>query len=463
MESRNNAQRSRNTQKMARQQSRNAQKLERQRSRNAQKQARQKSRNAKKQQSIDKKRARQQSRNDRQLKARSSRNDRQLKARSSRKPVRGGAAVGAGAYGCVFRPALHCAGEPSRRRDAVTKLGRTADIEQEKNTIDAVRAILSEVPRYEHYFVLDDAAVCEPAPLQESDLQNAGICHTFKGMEINDNLAGLRALTMPDGGMDLLDYCNELTVDEQAFKSINTLLLDLVENGIVPMSTAGIIHGDIKFENLVIDPQRKTSIRLIDWGNAKVSVPTMLRHTVTPLVFNRPPGSVFLHADINDRLATLSEQLGEEATIMESLANALRESVGEHRDSANIDIIIRFVYGSDVTDIRTDRTTMQNTHLASILRKYYNGSVFEQQRFITETYIHNCDLYGFAVMYALMIAAMTQFEFENDTFDRTARRLVKDFVLSATYASDRMDSQKLLDAMHTLGACVDPRKRARLE
>ena len=452
MESRNNAQRSRNTQKMARQQSRNAQKLERQRSRNAQKQARQKSRNAKKQQSIDKKRARQQSRN-----------DRQLKARSSRKPVRGGAAVGAGAYGCVFRPALHCAGEPSRRRDAVTKLGRTADIEQEKNTIDAVRAILSEVPRYEHYFVLEGTAVCEPAPLQESDLQNAGICHTFKGMEINDNLAGLRALTMPDGGMDLLDYCNELTVDEQAFKSINTLLLDLVENGIVPMSTAGIIHGDIKFENLVIDPQRKTSIRLIDWGNAKVSVPTMLRHTVTPLVFNRPPGSVFLHADINDRLATLSEQLGEEATIMESLANALRESVGEHRDSANIDIIIRFVYGSDVTDIRTDRTTMQNTHLASILRKYYNGSVFEQQRFITETYIHNCDLYGFAVMYALMIAAMTQFEFENDTFDRTARRLVKDFVLSATYASDRMDSQKLLDAMHTLGACVDPRKRARLE
>ena len=452
MESRNNAQRSRNTQKMARQQSRNAQKLERQRSRNAQKQARQKSRNAKKQQSIDKKRARQQSRN-----------DRQLKARSSRKPVRGGAAVGAGAYGCVFRPALHCAGEPSRRRDAVTKLGRTADIEQEKNTIDAVRAILSEVPRYEHYFVLEGTAVCEPAPLQESDLQNAGICHTFKGMEINDNLAGLRALTMPDGGMDLLDYCNELTVDEQAFKSINTLLLDLVENGIVPMSTAGIIHGDIKFENLVIDPQRKTSIRLIDWGNAKVSVPTMLRHTVTPLVFNRPPGSVFLHADINDRLATLSEQLGEEATIMESLANALRESVGEHRDSANIDIIIRFVYGSDVTDIRTDRTTMQNTHLASILRKYYNGSVFEQQRFITETYIHNCDLYGFVVMYALMIAAMTQFEFENDTFDRTARRLVKDFVLSATYASDRMDSQKLLDAMHTLGACVDPRKRARLE
>ena len=452
MESRNNAQRSRNTQKMARQQSRNAQKLERQRSRNAQKQARQKSRNAKKQQSIDKKRARQQSRN-----------DRQLKARSSRKPVRGGAAVGAGAYGCVFRPALHCAGEPSRRRDAVTKLGRTADIEQEKNTIDAVRAILSEVPRYEHYFVLEGTAVCEPAPLQESDLQNAGICHTFKGMEINDNLAGLRALTMPDGGMDLLDYCNELTVDEQAFKSINTLLLDLVENGIVPMSTAGIIHGDIKFENLVIDPQRKTSIRLIDWGNAKVSVPTMLRHTVTPLVFNRPPGSVFLHADINDRLATLSEQLGEEATIMESLANALRESVGEHRDSSNIDIIIRFVYGSDVTDIRTDRTTMQNTHLASILRKYYNGSVFEQQRFITETYIHNCDLYGFVVMYALMIAAMTQFEFENDTFDRTARRLVKDFVLSATYASDRMDSQKLLDAMHTLGACVDPRKRARLE
>jgi serine/threonine protein kinase len=310
--------------------------------------------------------------------------------------------------------------------------------------------------------VLEGTAVCEPAPLQESDLQNAGICHTFKGMEINDNLAGLRALTMPDGGMDLLDYCNELTVDEQAFKSINTLLLDLVENGIVPMSTAGIIHGDIKFENLVIDPQRKTSIRLIDWGNAKVSVPTMLRHTVTPLVFNRPPGSVFLHADINDRLATLSEQLGEEATT-ESLANALRESVGEHRDSANIDIIIRFVYGSDVTDIRTDRTTMQNTHLASILRKYYNGSVFEQQRFITETYIHNCDLYGFVVMYALMIAAMTQFEFENDTFDRTARRLVKDFVLSATYASDRMDSQKLLDAMHTLGACVDPRKRARLE
>jgi hypothetical protein len=89
--------------------------------------------------------------------------------------------------------------------------------------------------------------------------------------------------------------------------------------------------------------------------------------------------------------------------------------------------------------------------------------VFNQERFITETYIHNCDLYGFVVMYALMIAAMTQFEFENDTFDRTAQRLVDDFLLSATYASEPMDPQKLLDAMRALGACVDPRKRPRLE
>lgn len=384
--------------------------------------------------------------------------------------------MGAGAFGCVFRPALRCASQKTPTRGFVTKLGRAHHIEEEKATIDTIGVILRDIPHYENYFVIDDITVCQPAPLQESDMQNVEqICHNFKGVNINEQLPNLRALNMPDAGQDLFDYFSALDgiFDEQVFLKVNNSLMRLVEHGIMPMSIPGIIHSDVKLENMVIDTST-FNIRLIDWGNAKTTIPNMLRPSLTPFVFNQPPGSVFLHTDINEMLAGVrAQQLPEHVTlenravVSKNLAIGLRQLVPE-ADTMFMDIIIKFQFGTLLHPTGSNmRHDMIDDHLASILYKYYDfnddlgEAQFNQQVFINETYKQNCDLYGFVVSYVLMFATMTSFEF-TDNFDAILRSgIINPFIYRNDYASKPMNRKVLLDMMKELSACVSRRCKKR--
>jgi serine/threonine protein kinase len=374
--------------------------------------------------------------------------------------------VGAGAFGCVFRPALRCASQKTPPRGFVTKLGRTHDIEEEKASIDAIGVILRDIPHYDKFFVVDDITVCEPAPLHESDLRNVkDICHNFKGVNVNEQLHSLRALNMPDAGQDLFDYFSGLDgiFDEQVFLRVNTSLMRLVQHGIMPLSVPGIIHSDVKLENMVIDTST-FNIRLIDWGNAKTSIPAMLRPSLTPFVFNRPPGSVFLHANIDEMLAAARAQLRRQRINATSatIANELRKLVPES-DTTYIDIIIRFRAAKPLVDpirVAQIRKQKQVEHLANILDRYYDKGrqgeegTFYQTEYITETYIHNCDLYGFVVSYVLMLATMTSFALTPDFDEILKVGIIDRFMLSGYYANKPMNKPLLLDMMKQLSECV---------
>ena len=54
-------------------------------------------------------------------------------------------------------------------------------------------------------------------------------------------------------------------MNDSDFRKLNTLLIDLLENGIYRMNNLGIYHFDIKTENIVYNDQ----MRLIDWGFAR--------------------------------------------------------------------------------------------------------------------------------------------------------------------------------------------------
>jgi serine/threonine protein kinase len=111
---------------------------------------------------------------------------------------------------------------------------------------------------------------------------------------------------MIDGGIDLGKvWINESTKQFknrfESFKKINTSLIDLLNNGIVPLNKEGLYHFDIKDTNILLKEDgntRTTRTRLIDWGTAFIynksstAVPSMVLYR-SMFSFNVPFSSIF--------------------------------------------------------------------------------------------------------------------------------------------------------------------------
>lgn len=88
-----------------------------------------------------------------------------LYKRKSHRRQRGGAMIGKGGYGCVWRPSLRCKNE-TKRRPGISKLLRNVDAEKEMTEYKR----LSALDPY-HLGTIDDTYVhsCEPQPHYSSD------------------------------------------------------------------------------------------------------------------------------------------------------------------------------------------------------------------------------------------------------------------------------------------------------
>ena len=89
----------------------------------------------------------------------------------------GGKAVASGAYGCVFDPALRCAGIAKREKGTVSKFMKSANAEKEYEIITRLKDILSVIPHFEDYFLLK-ATKCQPQKLAKTDLEDFSKCAT---------------------------------------------------------------------------------------------------------------------------------------------------------------------------------------------------------------------------------------------------------------------------------------------
>jgi len=209
----------------------------------------------------------------------------------------GGNVIGAGGFGCVFRPSLKCKNNKTRKKGRISKLMSSSHAQTEYNEITRILRILRvHVPNYDHYFLLDDFQLCSPAPLSKTDLRNyTKKCRALskKGITqttINNQLNQLLVLEMPDGGRDM----NKTKLN----RDINRKLLDLLVHGIVPMNLAGVYHCDIKASNLLMDGTHLPKI--IDWGLSSVyhggqAVPKRLYRR--PFQYNTP-FSIILFNDV---------------------------------------------------------------------------------------------------------------------------------------------------------------------
>lgn len=163
---------------------------------------------------------------------------------------KGGALIGKGTYGCVYRPAMRCNGNRTRRKNTITKYMTRQNAYEEYTK----RYILKEVDPFQQFFVYPDE-LCRPA----RNLAPANHL-ALKSCKLADQPTHF--LQLPDAGTNLLEFqCPP--EDRRAF--LNSLL-GLCE-GLHRLHAYQTVHMDIKPPNIVtrrIEDEYTT--RYIDMG-----------------------------------------------------------------------------------------------------------------------------------------------------------------------------------------------------
>jgi serine/threonine protein kinase len=197
-----------------------------------------------------------------------------------RKYRNGGKVIASGGFGCVFSPALKCEGKSSRGKNRISKLLTKKHALEEYNEVELFKKKLNKIPQYENYFLLNGFEICKPAKLDKSDL--AGFSSKCSALpkdkitqeNINKSLDKVFALNMPNGGLPIDDFIIKNNTYKNIIK-LNNTLINLLNNGIIPMNENNIYHCDMKDSNILVDNSSGFKTRLIDWGLSTEYIPNI--------------------------------------------------------------------------------------------------------------------------------------------------------------------------------------------
>ena len=237
-----------------------------------------------------------------------------------------GKPIAAGGFGCVFLPRLTCDDEAVERKlkasntKYVSKLMMRTYANDEELEMKNVLRVVNKLPSSSHkYFILHDTSICKPASLTPGDKEGFNrkcgnlTREGFNYDNVNNHLSKLRAINVPFGGDDVSDLFRLFGKkigkgDKEALQDFmysNLSMIDVLEKAIVPMNKAGLLHHDLKGQNMLIDKESlkhgKPSIKIIDWGlavyaddkNPAMEMPPRECRS-RPFQFNLPFGVILL-------------------------------------------------------------------------------------------------------------------------------------------------------------------------
>ena len=260
------------------------------------------------------------------------------------KKMIGGIPVYPGGYSCVFKPQLKCKRETkrTRRKDAnngkknnnghghghrdkgISKLlfKNYADIEMQN--IENFYNALKKIPKSHKYFLFTKTKTCAPAKISKHDLRGFDeMCANFTSRDVNESninspavIRSLKLINMPDAGISVNEWLFYKKKDAVSplnltrIKTFNKIISKLIGNAIAPMNRQGVIHNDMKEDNILIkhadadadadadagadatlhasDKKKSSKIipasTIIDWGISGIST----RHEPIPeIIMNR--------------------------------------------------------------------------------------------------------------------------------------------------------------------------------
>lgn len=413
----------------------------------------------------------------------------------------GGEAIASGGFGCVFKPALRCK-NGARPKNKVTKLMSTRHAIKEYEFIQSVKSRLKSIPNYHDYFLVDDFELCEPAPLSGEDSKNfQEKCSALKKTSKKSNskksngkksknksrskmsvdylkkhLDDVRALNMPDGGVDLEVFL-KTNHSKKDLITINNALIDLLLNGIAPMNKKNIYHCDIKDTNILVEKDKdkgenKMNVRLIDWGlsvldlnnHNEIQIPSNLNRR--PFQYNVPFSSILFNTHFvkmySDFLAKTSAP--SEMELRSFLMNYIL-FWNEERGEGHIKTIHRIIE-TFVKDDSSSKKIKDNhfayyyiiDYIVKILQFFTKDGVFHIMDYFNNVFIKNIDIWGFIMTY---MAIIEELENANSPLYYAFVKKIKNIVFHFLYDSPTkaMNIQKLVELLKELNEIEDEDKQ----
>jgi tRNA A-37 threonylcarbamoyl transferase component Bud32 len=207
--------------------------------------------------------------------------------------MKGGIPIYPGGYSCVFKPQLNCKthNKTKKNNKRITKSTNQQGISKllfkkyadfEMHNIQKFYHALKKIPNSHKYFLFTKTKSCSPAKIGSQDLKGFNkMCTNFTSHNIFEsninkkkNIQNLRLINMPNAGISINEWLfltnknniKPLTISR--LKIFNKIVSNLILHAIVPMNQQGVIHNDIKEDNILI---KSTSPTIIDWGISGIS------------------------------------------------------------------------------------------------------------------------------------------------------------------------------------------------
>ena len=412
--------------------------------------------------------------------------------------MEGGKVIASGTYGCILNPALPCKGETERPKNTVSKLMLDYNAETEMDEINKIAKLTKSVPNHNNYYILNQIKMCDPSKLKMADLTDfKKKCGAMTRKNISTHnvnnpsvIRHLRILQLPDGGFDITHYFSEKKLSPALFVKINNALILLLQKGIVPLQSVGVLHQDIKAHNIVYS-KKNDMAKIIDWGLATTikgnRIPLHTRGW--PILFNQPfSNKVFDYAIQKlffDMTKTLSFTLRLKGYYGNDLYSYLLPIVSKNIYDATLtnhekinrayrglghipylELILKTVAKDHLADqqivdninassLKVIGVIVSRQIAAALLAYSIKDNklrVFKEKDYFNEVYRHNCDIYGFVSTYVEIIL--------NQSMPKSLRRKAFDiyskYCLTTQFAYTRIDVNELSKDLADLNLYYSP-------
>ena len=439
--------------------------------------------------------------------ARSTRKTRKSSRRKTRKSNEdAGEAIAAGGFGCVFRPPIMPKSAAHRAKinaqPYISKLMKRRYAREEMEEVNRILPVVSRIPNSGRYFLLDGIFVSEDfGPLNSEDKRNfdskcRNITRTgITSSNVNNNLHHLACMYIPDGGVSINDAMKSLSrgvsmgssYELKAFGRLNYALVDTLKNAIVPMNKIGLIHLDLKGDNMLVSTDYMSSkkmleVKVIDWGLAGI-IPNDTSGPISaaqdrPIQFNCPPTAVLFNYNAQDSIQNYLKSVysSTKNTFTSAVAKNMaayiirnsQQSMGnghsayvaqEVRSLTRPMINYRELEGWDVDRSCFEKDSLVQAYtvnyVAAVLEAYlkpgkYGGltASFDAKGYFQEVYRYNVDVWGFLTAYQDLltnVVSRSYSAYRTSTVCQLLSDVIFKYCYSPEYAAKRIPVDQLAD------------------
>lgn len=400
------------------------------------------------------------------------------------KKMIGGIPVYPGGYSCVFKPQLKCKTETKRTRrknanngkrnnnchghrdKGISKLlfKKYADIEM--RNIEHFYNALKKIPKSHKYFLFTKTTTCPPAKISTRDLRGFDeMCTNFTSHDVNESninspsvIRSLKLINMPDAGISINEWLflkekNTVAVTPlnlTRLKAFNKVVSKLIVNAIVPMNRQGVIHNDMKEDNILIKDVALAPT-IIDWGISGIST----RHEPIPeIIMNRyisisnPFSSILFTTEFSKNYSDFLKQNGvndvrkiqNDSSFQQKLRDFSLSQYLMHKVNGHYSHIQKFFTNvfrlfpdlfdsssssSQFSPRRQQIKTSDDLYYA-LASKYISDVLlhftefderdgiarFQYVQYFTKVYIFNCDIWGTAFCYSIFFSFQDKYKYD---------------------------------------------------